>query len=175
MATRTAPTLATHFLPHKIAPILWRMPRAPAAVAEDYVLAWPSSTVPKRGRPSVGAHYSLDVHPSSSSACPRTAVIADYDFPVELISSRPAAVARRRRRPAMTHAPPTDGAAWPVSPPARDTAIDDSYVYEWPSALAVRAARACIVDESYIYEWPSSVPMLTKPDPTHVMTWVARA
>jgi hypothetical protein len=149
------------------------MPRSERSVDENYVMAWPSSAIPKRGTPAVGADYSMDVHPSSSPSCPRGSVAADFTYPFELLSSSPAAHIRRRAgaRMATRAVGIDDGAAWPSSPSPTETALDASFLYDWPSSLPVRAARPRVTDESYVYEWPSSEPRCSKPCPTHVMTW----
>lgn len=170
---RAAPASVGHLLPHKVVPILWRQSLLPRKIADDYVMSWPSSSIPKRGRPAVRSNYSIDIHPSSSSARPRGTVAADFDYPFDLLCSQPAPTIKRRSNSVAAQLS-ADTSAWPVSPPACEAAVDESFVYEWPSSLAVRAARPRIADDSYIYEWPSSQPVPSKPCAVHVMNWAAR-
>mmetsp|Transcript_6503 Transcript_6503/g.17682 ORF Transcript_6503/g.17682 Transcript_6503/m.17682 type:complete len:196 (+) Transcript_6503:86-673(+) len=151
--------------------IVWRMPKEP--ISEDYVMPWPSSTIPTRGTPGVSAAYSVDVHPDSQPSRSRHHVALDYDYPMELLNTAPVP---RRVRPAAGIAPrgaAESEAAWPVSPVYKAAPVAADFIYDWPSSQPVRAARPRIIDESYIYEWPSCSPRASKPMPTHVMSWRA--
>lgn len=167
-APRVAETAASfpHFLwKHRAPPVVVDLMQPPSHLADDYVLPWPSSTVPRRHRPSVRADFVLD-QPSSLASARRGAVAASYVFPFELLSQAPPAAVRRGAAAAL----PSKGSAdWPASPPAAEVVAAD-YVYEWPSALPVRSPRPS-VEEDFVYDWPSSAPVCTKPSPDHVMNW----
>lgn len=172
---RTPPMSAAHLFPRsRLAPLPWRTPAAATARGEDFVLAWPSSAIPRRGLPGVRAHFSIDVHPPSSPTRARGHVGASYEYPFELLLAQPAPTVQRRSRGGAAQRGGGTSDDWPVSPPPPELAVPDSYIYEWPSSLATRAPRPRIADESYIYDWPSSAPILSKVCPTHVMTWKPR-
>jgi hypothetical protein len=143
----------------KVLPMIWRVPRTYAPVADDYVMPWPSSVAPKQLRPpAVRADFELGAQPSSSPVRQRGVVAADYELPVHLISSMPLANLRRRLAPsALARGASIEShGAWPTSPATGEPAVDDSFVYDWPSSLAMRAVRSRITDPSYTYELPSS-------------------
>ncbi|KAJ1624798.1 hypothetical protein T492DRAFT_1044526 [Pavlovales sp. CCMP2436] len=176
LATTATTRAPPHLFMHRLPSTLWRMPLAASPVSEDYVMPWPSSPAPRRGGvPGVHDAYALEAQPDSSPTMPRGAVAASYDYPVNLISCQPAPVIVKRRSSVVSAAlGADDGVAWPVSPGAAEAAVADDYMMEWPSSLAVRAARPRVADD-YVMQWPSSAAACSKPAPTDVVTWRARA